>query len=124
MYFNDLEEIMAIIVAVAILGGLQVAQNGDLANWFVPERGGGSIGGAIEMNSGCYGYDISQVFTSLKAINFQGELKSFNKDQIEFFYRGNSFNEKLIFLSATFQGKPGIKNLIQKKQMKSKYSNH
>ena len=68
------------------------------------------------MNSGCYGYDISQVFTSLKAINFQGELKSFNKDQIEFFYRGNSFNEKLIFLSATFQGKPGIKNLIQKKQ--------
>ena len=76
----------------------------------------GSIGGAIEMNSGCYGYDISQVFTSLKAINFQGELKSFNKDQIEFFYRGNSFNEKLIFLSATFQGKPGIKNLIQKKQ--------
>ena len=76
----------------------------------------GSIGGAIEMNSGCYGYDISQVFTSLKAINFQGELKSFNKDQIEFFYRGNSFNEKLIFLSATFQGKPGIKNMIQKKQ--------
>ncbi len=76
----------------------------------------GSIGGAIEMNSGCYGYDISQVFTSLKAINFKGELKSFNKDQIEFFYRGNSFKEKLIFLSATFQGKTGIKNLIQKKQ--------
>ena len=54
----------------------------------------GSIGGAIEMNSGCYGYDISQVFTSLKAINFKGELKSFNKDQIEFFYRGNSFKER------------------------------
>ena len=31
------------------------------------------------MNSGCYGYDISKNFISLKAINFNGELKSFNK---------------------------------------------
>ena len=48
----------------------------------------GSIGGAITMNSGCYDYDISQIFFSLKGINFSGNLKSFNKDDVKFFYRG------------------------------------
>ena len=39
-------------IDVAILGGLQVSENGDLANWFVPERGGGSVGGAMDLASG------------------------------------------------------------------------
>jgi len=33
----------------------------------------GSLGGAVVMNSGCYGEDISKVFLSLRAINFNGE---------------------------------------------------
>jgi 3-oxoacid CoA-transferase subunit B len=37
---------------VAVLGGLQVSEQGDLANWLVPERGGGSIGGAMDLASG------------------------------------------------------------------------
>ena len=39
-------------VDVSVLGGLQVASNGDLANWMVPERGGGSMGGAMDLASG------------------------------------------------------------------------
>lgn len=39
-------------VDVAILGGLQVSRSGDLANWFVPERGGGSPGGAMDLATG------------------------------------------------------------------------
>jgi 3-oxoacid CoA-transferase B subunit len=39
-------------IDVAVLGGLQVSQHGDLANWFVPERGGGSIGGAMDLAVG------------------------------------------------------------------------
>lgn len=39
-------------VDTAVLGGLQVSEMGDLANWFVPERGGGSVGGAMDLAVG------------------------------------------------------------------------
>ena len=39
-------------IDVAVLGGLQVSARGDLANWSVPERGGGSIGGAMDLAVG------------------------------------------------------------------------
>ena len=39
-------------VDVAVLGGLQVSARGDLANWYVPERGGGSVGGAMDLAVG------------------------------------------------------------------------
>lgn len=39
-------------IDVAILGGLQVSARGDLANWYVPARGGGSIGGAMDLAVG------------------------------------------------------------------------
>ena len=48
----------------------------------------GSIGGSIVMNSGCYGEEISKIFLSLKAINLDGEVEFFNKDQIDFFIGG------------------------------------
>ena len=39
-------------VDTAVLGGLQVSARGDLANWSVPARGGGSIGGAMDLATG------------------------------------------------------------------------
>ena len=39
-------------IDVAILGGLQVSMRGDLANWYVPSRGGGSVGGAMDLAVG------------------------------------------------------------------------
>lgn len=39
-------------IDVAVLGGLQVSEEGDLANWYLPERGGGSIGGAMDLAFG------------------------------------------------------------------------
>lgn len=39
-------------IDIAVLGGLQVSETGDLANWFVPARGGGSVGGAMDLAVG------------------------------------------------------------------------
>lgn len=39
-------------VDLAVLGGLEVSEQGDLANWYIPERGGGSIGGAMDLAAG------------------------------------------------------------------------
>ena len=80
----------------------------------------GSIGGSIIMNSGCYGEDISKIFLSLDAINLNGEIETYNKEQINFFYRGNDLNKKLIIIGATFKGE-----LMDKKKIliKKRYPN-
>lgn len=37
---------------LCVLGGMQVSEKGDLANWLLPERGIGSIGGAMDLAVG------------------------------------------------------------------------
>ena len=39
-------------IDVTILGGLQVSEKGDLANWMIKSRGIGSIGGAMDLVTG------------------------------------------------------------------------
>ena len=56
MGFCDHSESFSMIrgghIDLCVLGGLQVAENGDLANWLIPGREPGSIGGAMDLASG------------------------------------------------------------------------
>ena len=50
------------------------------------------------MNSGCYGYEISESILSVDVIKLNGEPKTFTRNQIEFFYRGSHFGERVIII--------------------------
>ena len=39
-------------VDLTVLGAFQVAESGDLANWFLPKRGVGNVGGAMDLAAG------------------------------------------------------------------------
>ena len=75
----------------------------------------GTIGGAIRMNSGCYGEDISRILVSVQAMDFNGNIKIIRSSSIKFQYRGSNLDNNLIFISATFRGKKENKSNIQKK---------
>ena len=74
----------------------------------------GTIGGAIRMNSGCYGYDISKILVSVQVMDFNGNIKVIYASDINFTYRGCGLEENLIFISATLKGKKDSKKKIEK----------
>ena len=56
MSFFDSAEAFAMIrgghIDLTVLGALQVSARGDLANWFLPSRGVGNVGGAMDLAVG------------------------------------------------------------------------
>ena len=76
----------------------------------------GSIGGAIIMNSGCYGSDISKILKSIDVIDEHGNEKRILSEDIKFFYRGTNLPGNLIILSAILKGSISSKEKIRTKQ--------
>ena len=75
----------------------------------------GTIGGAVKMNSGCYGHDISKVLVSVQAMDLSGNIRIIKASDINFFYRGTNLDSNLIFISATFKGLTEDSKKIEKK---------
>jgi len=75
----------------------------------------GSIGGAIAMNAGCYGSDISQILESVTAIDYDGNFVELPKSKFSFDYRHNNLAENYIFIAATFIGRESSMQIVQEK---------
>ena len=77
----------------------------------------GSIGGAVIMNSGCYGDDISKILNSIKVIDIHNCLeKELQRGEIDFFYRGTNLSKNFIITSVKLKGLNQSKKIIEIKQ--------
>ena len=93
------------------------AKNNGISNFEFLSCIPGSIGGAVIMNSGCYGYDISKVLISLKVIDINiAQEREIKREDLEFYYRGTSLPENLIITSVKLRGRVDSKDKIEKLQ--------
>ncbi len=63
----------------------------------------GTVGGAIRGNAGCYGSETKDILISVTAIDLNGNIKVFSKDECNFEYRKNNLPNDLIFIKANLK---------------------
>lgn len=73
----------------------------------------GSLGGGVVMNAGAYGGEMSQVITRVRAMNGQGEIVCFKKDESKFGYRSSIYREnRYIVIEASLELQTGCREDI------------
>jgi len=73
----------------------------------------GTLGGALIMNAGAWGGEISKNLEEVEILNDKDEIEILKKSDIDFAYRSSSFTEKTILLSASFKLKKSSKQVIE-----------
>ena len=76
----------------------------------------GTVGGALIMNAGAHGSEISELLISATTINNEGEINQYNKKDIKFSYRDSSFPKEELLLDARFKIVKGIKDEIKQQK--------
>tara|TARA_B100000073_G_scaffold230904_1_gene192789 strand:+ start:3869 stop:4795 length:927 start_codon:yes stop_codon:yes gene_type:complete len=80
----------------------------------------GTLGGALKMNAGAWGSEISNYLTSVDIIDSNGTFKTIKQNNLEFQYRSSSFSASEFIISARFKlEKSTEKNIKQKKKIAS-----
>jgi len=77
----------------------------------------GTVGGALIMNAGAHGSEISELLISTRTINSKGEIISYNKKDIKFSYRKSSFSKDEIVIDSKFRVIKGNKDTIIKRKL-------
>ena len=76
----------------------------------------GSVGGAVKMNAGAYGWEFSDLLLSIEVYNFNtNKIEILLKEDLDFGYRMSHNLEKKLILSATLLAIQGDPKLISKR---------
>ena len=80
----------------------------------------GTVGGAVIMNAGAFGSEISNYLKKVTVMTMSGQLKSYKVDDIHFSYRNSSFQNNEILISAEFELiQSDKKSVVEKKSIAS-----
>jgi UDP-N-acetylmuramate dehydrogenase len=94
---------------------LQAAKHGFMGLEFasgIP----GTVGGAVCMNAGAHGSDISKILSQVQVMNENGELVTLQATDLSFGYRDSEIQHKpWIVLEATFSLSHGERSVISEK---------
>ena len=76
----------------------------------------GTVGGAVFMNAGAYGEDMSKIVESVRVLTSDGKIKEFTQKQMKFSYRTSILQEHLdyVCISAKLKLASGDKEEIEK----------
>ena len=77
----------------------------------------GTLGGAIMMNAGAWGSEISNYLISVDVINTSGNIKTLYPEDLKFKYRHSSFKPTEFILSGEFRLSRATKVEIEKKKL-------
>ena len=72
----------------------------------------GTIGGALSMNAGAYGGEMSDIVLSADALDPDGRVHELDLAALGFTYRHTAAPSDWLFLSARMQGEPGARERI------------
>ena len=88
-------------IDICVLGGLQVSEKGDLANWMIPERKVGSIGGSMDLAMGA-----KKVIVAMEHTSPSGEPRIVKKCSYPLTGKGvvNTIVTNLAFIEVTTEG--------------------
>jgi len=78
----------------------------------------GTLGGALFMNAGAYGSEISKYFVSARIVNMQGKEIELTKEDVSFSYRSSTFPRDCILLEAQFKCREGDIDKIKNDKIK------
>ncbi|MEZ5691699.1 MAG: UDP-N-acetylmuramate dehydrogenase [Rickettsiales bacterium] len=67
----------------------------------------GTIGGAVRMNAGAYGSDVSQVLVEAEVVKRDGTIRRVTNSDIGFVYRNSNLPKWCVITSAVFKGRAG-----------------
>jgi UDP-N-acetylmuramate dehydrogenase len=81
----------------------------------------GSIGGAVKMNSGCYGSETKDVLKEILIIKKNGSKKILKNKDLDFKYRKSNLSDHDIVTSAVFKANFGEKEEIELKMSEIKF---
>lgn len=75
----------------------------------------GCIGGGVVMNAGSYGSEFKDIVEKIHIVDFQGETKVIDAQDVEFKYRGTDLPSNIIITKVEFKITPGDPQEIKAK---------